>query len=167
MSDTYNQIIENDVQLSTRILAVQAHAFNSKKVLRFPVKFNEAGEAIEWEEKALKDVFPDIFGDDLTVANLTEQELRAIRIGIDATCQVNNFAFRYGHYSLIEISLLLIDKVNNIVVTSRGRNMEGAKLAKTQLTQSMQEQFHRQYIENKEPEIGKKKGFWQKLSGGK
>jgi len=157
MSETVNQIIESDVQLSKRILSVASRSFNLDGTIKFPKSKDDEGNVIEWHEIKVKDLFPNIFNADLTVGNLTEAELRAIRIGNDLNAQIINYAFRYNRFSLIEVALLVADKVNNIVVSSRGRNMEGAKLAKTQLTQSMQEQFHRQYIEEEEKE--KKKGF--------
>lgn len=165
MAESFNQIIESDVQLSQRILSVSNRSFNSKNTIKMPKAFDKDGNVTEWQEKEIKDIFPNVFSEDLTVANLSEPELRAVRIGIDLFCQIVNYAYRYNRYALIEVGILVSDKVNTIVVTSRGRNMEAAKLAKTQLSQSMQEMFHKQYSEHTESPIGEKKGVWNKLWG--
>jgi hypothetical protein len=116
----YRQIPSSDVELGAQILHV-----DMEQVFK-------ALTTIEDEFRQIQAIFRLVFNEDITLANLREDELIVTRGLASHIINVWSFSRRYD-VDLSEYIFKLLGQLYSIVIPTRGRGMEAAKLAKTQL----------------------------------
>ena len=143
------RLIETDTELGNKIVTVH-NRFRDVTI----TTQDKDGKAIVVEGKS---IYPEVFTDDLVLANLNEKEMTFVLVGLEYYFAMVNYADSFNH-DLYEPIKMLANQINSVIISSRGRRMEAGKLAKTQY------QFQEsKYKESQD--LPKKKGFLEKALG--